>query len=63
MLGLQYVVDNRKLDDHLRKEGLEVGSTAVTKPQGYQRRCMAGSCALREQKGGAAMVGKIVRRA
>ena len=38
-------------------------SRAVTKQQGYQRRCMAWSHARRERKGTATMVDKIVRRA
>ena len=48
--GLQRVVDNHTLDEHLRKEGWKVTSGAVTKQLGYQRRCMAWSRAWRERK-------------
>ena len=51
--------DNHTLDDHLRKEGWEVTSKAMTKQRGYQRRCMAWSRARRESKGREALVGRI----
>ena len=60
---LQCVVDKHTLDDHLRKEGREVTSRAVTKQRGYQRRCMAWSRARRERKGREALVDRIVKRA
>ena len=61
--GLQCVVDNHTLDDHLRKEGWEVESRAVTKQRGFQRRCMTWSRARRERKGRENMVRRIVERA
>ena len=61
--GLQCVVDNHTLDDHLRKEGWEVESRAVNKQRGFQRRCMTWSRARRERKGRENMVRRIVERA
>ena len=60
---LQGVVDSHTLHDHLRKEGWEVTSSALTKQRGYQRGCMAWSRARRERKGREALVDRIVKRA
>ena len=61
--GLQCVMDNHALDDHVRKEGLEVLSGAVTKQRGLQRPCTTWSRARRERKGRENMVRRIVDRA
>ena len=59
--GLQRVVDNHTLDNHLPNAGWEVTSRAVTKQRGNQRPCMAWSRARRERKGREALVDRIVK--
>ena len=57
------MVNSHTLDDHLRKEGWEMTSRAVTKQRGYQCRYMAWSRARQERKGMEALVDEIVKRA